>query len=195
MSVRHAILGLIAQKPRYGYELRAAFEALVGGDENWDVKPAQIYATLERLEEAKLIACISDLGEGDEPSRRVYAITSQGQEALTAWLSCGVLPGHQRDEFFVKLMIALISSRVTPERLIQAQRDLLLQALRTAMMQRDACNPRTETAQILLRDKVVMHLETDLRWLDLIEDRLTEMRNQPPPEPVIRGRGRPPKKI
>lgn len=195
MSVRHAILGLIAQKPRYGYELRAAFEALVGGDENWDVKPAQIYATLERLEEAKLIACISDLGEGDEPSRRIYAITPQGQEALTAWLSCGVLTSHQRDEFFIKLMIAMLSSGTTPERLIQAQRDLLLSALHTAVMQQDACDPHTQTAQRLLRDKVVMHLETDLRWLDLIEDRLTEMRNQSLPEPFIRRRGRPPKKI
>ena len=49
MSVRNAILGLLAQKPRHGYELRAAFEAVVGGGVNWDVKPAQIYTTLERL--------------------------------------------------------------------------------------------------------------------------------------------------
>jgi DNA-binding PadR family transcriptional regulator len=55
MSVRHAILGLLAQRPRHGYELRAAFSAVIGGDENWDVKPAQIYTTLNRLEEAGLV--------------------------------------------------------------------------------------------------------------------------------------------
>lgn len=31
MSVRFAVLGLLAQRPRHGYELHAAFEALVGG--------------------------------------------------------------------------------------------------------------------------------------------------------------------
>jgi len=29
MSVRNAILGFLAQRPSYGYELRAAFEALI----------------------------------------------------------------------------------------------------------------------------------------------------------------------
>jgi DNA-binding PadR family transcriptional regulator len=49
MSVRNAILGFLAQKPRHGYELRAVFEAVVGGDDNWDVKPAQICTTLDCL--------------------------------------------------------------------------------------------------------------------------------------------------
>ena len=82
MSVRYAMLGLLAQHPRHGYELRSAFEAVVGGDANWEVKPAQIYTTLERLEEAGLVERSSDLGEGEEPSRRVYAVTAAGREAL-----------------------------------------------------------------------------------------------------------------
>jgi DNA-binding PadR family transcriptional regulator len=55
MTVKHGILGLLALQPRYGYELRAAFLAVVGGEQNWDVKPAQIYSTLARLEEAGLV--------------------------------------------------------------------------------------------------------------------------------------------
>ena len=49
MSVRYALLGLLKQQPRYGYELRAAFIALAGGVEAWEVKPAQIYTTLNRM--------------------------------------------------------------------------------------------------------------------------------------------------
>lgn len=45
MSVRNAILGLLADHPRHGYELRAAFEALAGGEDVWAVKPAQVYTT------------------------------------------------------------------------------------------------------------------------------------------------------
>lgn len=193
MSVRHAILGLLAQKPRHGYELRAAFEAVVGGDANWDVKPAQVYTTLERLEEAGLVERTSDLGEGDEPARRVYALTGPGRAALAEWFADGVTPEHQRDEFFVKLMVGLVSGQADPGRLIQTQRAHLFRELHAATAQRDAYDPRTEMAQILLLDKSIMHLEADLRWLDITEQRLEEVKGQPMPEPELRRRGRPKK--
>jgi DNA-binding PadR family transcriptional regulator len=195
MSVRYAILGLLAQKPRHGYELRAAFEAFVGGDANWDVKPSQIYTTLERLEEAGLVERSSDLGEGDEPSRRVYAVTGSGHAALKEWFAQGVTPDHQRDEFFVKLMTALVSGEGKLDRIIQTQRAHLFQDLHAATSLRDSYNPRTEMAQILLLDKAVMHLEADLRWLDMAEMRLEEVKGQPLPEPEIRRRGRPHKVV
>ena len=191
MSVRNAILGLLAQKPRHGYELRAAFEAVVGGDANWDVKPAQIYTTLDRLKEAGLVETTSDLGEGDEPSRRVYAITPQGDDVLREWFANGVPTEHQRDEFFVKLMVALASGEADPARLIQSQRAHLYQELHSATTQRDEYDPQSELAQILLIDKTIMHLEADLRWLDMVEVRLETIKGQPFPEPEIRRRGRP----
>jgi hypothetical protein len=46
-------------------------------------------------------------------------------------------------------------------------------------------------AQILLLDKAAMHLEADLRWLDMTEARLDEIKRQPLPEPEARPRGRP----
>jgi DNA-binding PadR family transcriptional regulator len=191
MSVRFAILGLLSNKPRHGYELRAAFEALVGGDRNWDVKPAQIYTTLERLEEAGLVERSSDLGEGDEPSRRVYAVTALGRRALADWFNSGVTPEHQRDEFFVKLMTGLASSEVDPQAIIQTQRANLYQELHAVTTLRDNYNPRSKLAQILLLDKAIMHLEADLRWLDMAEQRLEEVKQQPLPEPELRRRGRP----
>ncbi len=194
MSVRHAILGLLAQHPRHGYDLRAAFSAVVGGDENWDVKPAQIYTTLERLEEAGLVERASDMGEGQEPSRRIYAITPQGDAALREWFTSGVVPEHQRDEFFVKLMTALVSGEADTSRLVQIQRATLYQELHAATTLRDSYDPRTEMAQILLLDKSIMHLEADLRWLDFAELRLEEVKRQPLPEPEMRPRGRPKKR-
>jgi DNA-binding PadR family transcriptional regulator len=191
MSVRYAILGLLAHHPRHGYELRAAFESVVGGDANWEVKPAQIYTTLERLEEAGLVERTSDLGEGDEPSRRVYALTGSGQEALSEWFAQGVAPDHQRDEFFVKLMVALASGKADPARIIQTQRSYLYLELHAATSLRDSYDPRTEMAQILLQDKVTMHLEADLRWLDITETRLEDVKLQPLAEPELRRRGRP----
>jgi DNA-binding PadR family transcriptional regulator len=191
MSVRNAILGFLAQKPRHGYELRAVFEAVVGGDDNWDVKPAQIYTTLDRLEEAGLVERSSDLGEGDEPSRRVYSITPEGDDVLREWFENGVPTAHQRDEVFVKLMVGLASGEADPARLIQTQRAHLYQELHDATTKRDTYDPQSELAQMLLVDKTIMHLEADLRWLDMIEVRLEAIKGQPFPEPEIRRRGRP----
>ena len=194
MSVRNAILGLLAQKARHGYELHAVFESVVGGDANWDVKPAQIYTTLYRLQEAGLVKRSSDLGEGDEPSRRVYSITTDGERVLQDWFSSGVPTEHQRDEVFVKLMVGLASGKADPERLIQTQRAHLDQEMHAATTKRDLYDPDSEMAQILLVDKIIMHLEADLGWLDMIEVRLDAIKGQPFPEPKIRRRGRPRKR-
>ncbi|GAB4577829.1 MAG: PadR family transcriptional regulator [Anaerolineales bacterium] len=194
MSVRHAILGLLAQKPRHGYELHSVFSAVVGG-ESWDVKPAQIYTTLNRLEEAGLVETASDLGEGDEPERRVYAVTEQGQTVLQEWFAAGSTLDHQRDEFFVKVMVALVSGEADPWRLIQTQRAHIFQDLHATTEQRDRLDPATEIAHILLMEKVIMHLEADLRWLDIVESHIETIKRQPLPEPEIRKRGRPRKGV
>jgi DNA-binding PadR family transcriptional regulator len=133
----------------------------------------------------------SDLGEGEEPSRRIYAVTQAGREALKEWFDSGIPPEHQRDEFFVKLMLALVSGEADPARIIQIQRAYLYQELHAATTLRDGYNPRAEMAQILLLDKVTMHLEADLRWLDMTEMRLEEVMHQPLAEPELRRRGRP----
>jgi len=192
MSVRYALLGLLSQRPRHGYELRAAFSAFVGGDRNWEVKPAQVYTTLKRLENAALIEPL-DSGSGDESEKTVYAITTAGQAALEAWLSSGVSPDHLRDEFFIKMMLALALEEADPEYVIRNQRSRIFQELHTATHQRDSLDPRTELAQMLLVDKAIMHLEADLRWLEFVEARLDDIKRQPIPEPEIRRRGRPPK--
>jgi DNA-binding PadR family transcriptional regulator len=192
MTVRNALLGLLAQRPSHGYELRAAFEALAGGEENWEVKPAQIYATLARLEEAGLIEETSSEKEGG-PEKHVYAITGAGTEELRSWLAAGTKSEHQRDEFFLKLMIGLVTGEAEPRTMIQTQRTELYQKLHGVTTQRLRTDQGTQLAHVLLLDKTVMHLEADLRWLDMIDARLDEVRKQPLPQPEPRPRGRPPK--
>jgi len=182
MSVRHATLGLLAQRPRHGYELRAAFEAVAGGEENWDVKPAQIYTTLARLEKSGLVE--EDSVEKDAgPEKRIYAITAAGRATLLEWFASGVEREHQRDEFFIKLMLSLVSGEANPRKLYQE--------LHAVTAQRDRSDPKTELGKILLLEKAAMHLEADLRWLDMIEARLDEVTQQPLPEPEAKPRGRP----
>ncbi len=194
MSVRNAILGLLAQHPRHGYELRAAFEALIGGEEFWDVKPAQVYTTLSRLEESGLV-CQESVEQEGGPEKRIYALTSAGEQELAGWFKTGVADEPQKDEFFIKLMLSLGVDDNLPYQVIHAQRGKLYQDLHNLTTLRSASDPKRELAQIFFLDKIIMHSEADLRGLDMVEARLDDIRRQPIPEPEVRPRGRPPKKL
>jgi DNA-binding PadR family transcriptional regulator len=190
MSVRNAILGLLSQRPLHGYMLRAAFEALVGGEANWDVKPAQIYSTLARLAESGLVRQEGVAQDGG-PEKRVYQITPAGAAELAAWYAAGVQEERGRDEFFVKLMLSVASRDPDPFQVIQAQRGTLYRELHDATARRGRLDPAAALAQILLLDKTIMHIEADLRWLDMIEARLDDVKGQPVPSPEAKPRGRP----
>ena len=192
MSVRHSLLGLLAQQPRYGYELRAAFTALAGGRENWEVTPAQIYTTINRMLDSGLI-CIIETTPELPNAKQVYSITTSGQEELIRWFQADVYNEPQQDVFYLKLMLSRNLDFVDTPRLIQIQRNSLYQKLHSITGQRQKLNAKTELAQILLMDKAVMHLEADLRWLDMVEARLEEVIQQPSPELDLRPRGRPQK--
>ena len=189
MSVRHALLGLLAQKPRYGYELCAGFDALVGGKDNWDVKPAQIYTTLARMVDSGLITLENLNGQ---QGKSEYAISPKGHDELMDWFRESSIGEPHQDPFYLKLMLSLELEEVDASRMIVIQRAALFQELHRITEQRQALDPGQQLAQMLLMDKAVMHLEADLRWLDMIEARLDEVLKQPPPKPVLRPRGRPP---
>ncbi len=191
MSVRNALLGLLAQKPRHGYELRSAFVAMLGGESNWDLKPAQVYTTLARLVKAGLIAQ-QETAQAGGPEKTIYAITATGQEELLRWFNTPVAATHQQDEVYLKLVLSLATGSVDPYHILQAQRASLYQQLHVVTEKRTIAYPDNDLALILLYDQTIMHLEADLRWLDMVEARLDDIRRQPVPQPLMRNRGRPP---
>lgn len=190
MSVRYALLGLLAQRPCHGYELHSTLLSIVGGQENWDLKPAQIYTTLARLENSGLVRQAgTDKDSG--PEKHIYTITPKGKQEVTRWFREGVAENHVHDEFFIKLMIALALEEVNAVEIIRIQRNTLYQQLHNVTTQRQNAKPGQDMARLLMLDKTVMHLEADLRWLEMIEGRLDEVAHQPIPPPANRPRGRP----
>lgn len=192
MSVPNALLGLLAHRPRHGYELHDAFEAMVGGEDNWDIKPAQVYTTLARLEKKGLV--IEDgVEQAGGPEKHIYTLTEAGRAELMAWFGQPVCSDHRRDEFFLKLMLSIVLEDGDPRKVIYVQRAGLYRQLHEITAQRIQVDPKSELAYILLLDQAVMHLEADLRWLEMVEARLDEISRQPIPEPTERPRGRPSK--
>jgi len=193
MTVRHTLLGLLANQPRYGYELRAAFTALAGGRENWEVTPAQIYTTLNRMLRSGLIQ--ADDAPSSSSERQFFSITPQGITELKQWLESGDHSNPVQDTFYLKMMVSRDLPFADPARLISVQRSGLYRELHRVTRQRGLLDPSSDLARILLLDKAIMHLEADLRWLDMIEGRLAEINRQPAPEPELRPRGRPPRNM
>ena len=190
MSVRHAILGLLAQQPRHGYDLHRTFEAIVGGKAVWDLKPAQVYTTLLRLEEAGLVAQTVTRRVGG-PDQRVYELTSTGRDELDRWYAEGTHSTHQRDEVFLKIMLAVGDEPADPHAVVRQERATLYRDLHELTTRRDAIARQQNLAQAMLLDKATMHIEADLRWLEMVEARLHEMSPRPAPEMTKRRRGRP----
>src|SRR5579872_5898308 len=98
MSIRHALLALLSEGPKYGLQLRQEFEARTG--EVWPLNIGQVYTTLQRLERDGLVE--SEDGDKDGPQKG-FRITSSGADELDRWLRTPPeLTSPPRDELVIK---------------------------------------------------------------------------------------------
>ncbi|MGZ4740851.1 MAG: PadR family transcriptional regulator [Ilumatobacteraceae bacterium] len=78
MSVRHALLALLTEGPKYGLQLGQEFEARTG--DVWPLNMGQVYTTLQRLDRDGLV----ESDDGDEAGpQKVFRITPEGSTELT----------------------------------------------------------------------------------------------------------------
>lgn len=176
MTVRESLLAILDQGPSYGYQLRIEFVRRTGGARPLNV--GQVYTTLDRLERDGLVASMRRAGSGHVE----YTITDKGRDELKRWLKAPLLPG--RDEFALKLALAMTLPGVDPRPMIAAQRS----ALRVSI---DRPEPKSFSGRLVAKSEE-LRVEADLRWLEHCESLLDEA--QPfPPDPDTPKRGRPPK--
>src|SRR5258705_11106502 len=83
MSVRHALLALLTEGPKYGLQLRDEFEARTG--EVWPLNVGQVYTTLQRLERDALVESEGD-GDVDAGPQKYFRVTPAGRADLDSWV-------------------------------------------------------------------------------------------------------------
>jgi DNA-binding PadR family transcriptional regulator len=169
MSVRHALLALLEQGPRYGYQLRADFEARTGT--TWPLNVGQVYTTLARLERDGLAEAEGDDGEGHQ----VYRITDRGREEVADWFARPVARTQPpRDELAIKLAIAVTLPGIDVGAVVQRQRSATISALQDyTRLKRDVDRAdRPDLAWSLVLDSLVFAAEAEVRWLDHCEARI-----------------------
>ena len=167
MSVRHAMLALLSEGPKYGMQLREQFEARTG--EVWPLNVGQVYTTLQRLERDGLVE--SD-GSGDEGPQKGFRITAEGEQELARWLRTPPdLSSPPRDELVMKVLVALHVPSADVHAVIQAHRHYLVELMQrwTRIKEHDAGD---DLNMLLAVDAELFRLDSVIRWLDAVEARV-----------------------
>jgi DNA-binding PadR family transcriptional regulator len=166
VSVPYALLGLIERKPRYGYELKQAYERLFA--DTRPIRVGQLYATLQRLARDGTIMLDGEEPGDAGPDRKRFSITDAGRSELDAWLAAPEPPEtFLQTTLFTKVVLSQLSSRPAVE-LLDAQRARHLERMRElSRLKRSG-----SAVDALLADHALLHLEADIRWIDIAEQRL-----------------------
>lgn len=168
MSLAHAILGLLQQEERTGYDLKiSCFDGCVA--HLWPADQAQIYRTLDKLVEQGWISCTLEI-QRDRPNRKVYSITEGGKGELIRWLQCPQTLPTVRDPLLVQLHFA---AQLPDEAIIQlleqqlaARKEKLAECENVELpMLGDRAANREQMMQRLVLELAIRREQTYIDWL------------------------------
>ncbi len=168
MSLDHAILGFLSEKPITGYDLKTrCFDETAS--HFWTADQAQVYRTLERLENRKFVRPRLER-QHSRPDRKVYSATPAGISELHRWITSGGPAPPLRDPFLIRLRFA---EGVSDDELLgllgerRQEMQARLESLRT-----QTARPLPADAQLsailerLTLDAAIAHARSSIDWLD-----------------------------
>lgn len=106
-TTRYVLLGVLAEGPASGYEIRQWIDQAIG--HFWNESFGQIYPELGRLVGEGLAEPAADPEAARE--RKRYRITERGLAELETWLSRPPRPDLRRSELLLKLFFGRFSNR------------------------------------------------------------------------------------
>jgi DNA-binding PadR family transcriptional regulator len=112
LSAKHAVLGLVIERPGYGYQLAQRLR------ERFDSSafaPSGVYSALDQLGRDELVRCAGEMSRGGAQRaapRMIYEATPAGVEHFEAWMLGSSPAPPLRDELHMK--IALCRPRDLP---------------------------------------------------------------------------------
>jgi DNA-binding PadR family transcriptional regulator len=179
MSVRHALLALLSEGPKYGLQLREEFEA--GTGEVWPLNVGQVYTTLQRLERDGLIESDGDGHDGSQNGpQKGFRITAAGAEELAGWLRTPPdMTSPPRDELVMKVLVALRVPGTNVQDVIQVHRRYLVELMQqwTRIKENEA---EDDMSLALVVDAELFRLDSVIRWLDAADGRIKRAAADPP---------------
>jgi DNA-binding PadR family transcriptional regulator len=170
MSVRHALLALLSEGPKYGLQLGQEFEARTG--DVWPLNMGQVYTTLQRLERDGLVE--SD-GAAEDGPQKGFRITAAGAEELQAWLRTPPdTSAPPRDELVIKVLIAIRLPGVDVLDMVQVHRRHLVETMHHYTRLKEEAGEH-DIGLLLVADAEIFRLDAVVRWLDAAEARIKRL--------------------
>jgi DNA-binding PadR family transcriptional regulator len=167
MSVRHALLALLSEGPKYGLQLRYEFENRTG--EVWPLNVGQVYTTLQRLERDGLIESDDETEAGAQKS---FRLTAEGSAELDSWLRTPLdLSSPPRDELVIKVLVAIRVPGIDVADVIQTHRRRVVELMQEWTRAKRHSGP-DELSLALVVDAELFRLDSVIRWLDAADARL-----------------------
>lgn len=171
MSVKHLILGVLMEKPFYGYQLKSeAFKKIFG---DFGINDGQLYPTLNKLEQEELLIKTVELQLG-APSRHIYSITEKGREELLLWLAAS--EGKQnafrydffrKDPFLIRCNFIRYLEKPAAVNVINQQMDAVRIGIAELNIARDNMIKKgIESVRISILEYGIKIQETRLEWLE-----------------------------
>ena len=184
MSAKNAVLGLVIERPGYGYDLARRLEERFGSS---GFAPTGVYSALDQLSSEALVRNAgSRMGATNERAapRTIYEATPKGIDHFEEWmLGCSSL-APVRDELYMKIALSKPHNLSRLIELARAQEEECLARLQD--LRRPATHPPgaplrswPDVAVLLVRDAEVKQLQARVEWLQkarVIMDRLNGAR-------------------
>jgi PadR family transcriptional regulator AphA len=162
IGIRHFVLGLLANEPMSGYDVKrlfGRFRWLIGSSSFGNIYPA-----LHALLEDGLVS-VDVIASPDRPPRKVYSINEKGLDALQEWIEEPPASDASLKAFVMRL---LLSSNLSREGLVahleQRRAEVALQ--RDALHDMEAEAGRDDIGNRLALDYGLTMSGREIDWLD-----------------------------
>ncbi|MEV4506535.1 PadR family transcriptional regulator [Streptomyces klenkii] len=177
MSLPHAILTALLEKPSSGLELARRFDKSIGYF--WSATHQQIYRELGRLEKAGLIRALPAAAPA-RGQKKEYEVLPDGRAALAEWVAEAGDPRPVRDPLLLRMRAAAVVGTAGLAEELRRHLDLHRRQLAEyrAIEERDF-PPERDSAEDRLRHAVLrggIGLETF--WTEWLTEALTAVEEQ-----------------
>ena len=108
MALEHALLIALREQPASGLELAKRFERSIGFF--WSATHQQIYRVLGRMDRDGWVG-VTEVPQEGRPTKKVYAVSDLGEQALAAWLAEPTETTALRSELALKMRGASFGDR------------------------------------------------------------------------------------
>jgi len=179
------VLSLLAERPMHGYEVNATLEERQIRD--WaPVSRPQIYYSLDKLLELKLIKLSRDHEPAAGPERRVFETTAKGREQLADALDAkDWIVDNVYQPFLIWLALSWQTRPGVFTRQLNARKELLLERLtreRETLKNVLAEVGHRHHEAVWMLELVIEQIEIEMRWIDKIfskAEKRAPARNKP----------------